>query len=615
MFLEVVSAWPHLSAKRRMLTNIVMSPPGLVPTGLAQPCLVCTVVRKAPAPQKSEAASEPFVAPLASQAQGSNRSISQETRIDITARFLAEADSGVDLSRTAMMRRMQTLEIVGDVDSYRHLLDCLVCGLETRMERLSVSFVLDLLASYGPRTFALHDYTVARDAFAEAVLDVVRLARLAEHASSALCWCEVLVEHPMYESLMDLGFTSALRLCLRASEAVELEAVMKELVDNTSDHLRPRVDDLRVRLLQATGQHGAVPGLEDTSVFVTHRNTMERERHVALHVEAIANIAGSPLPMVSETQESTRSPMSLEERLLESWGVTETRGPVLLWQGDERLARLHLASLVQAATAAERAPAASPLGLGLLGPVQSVDRLREDMNLVYEDLALPSVTQSWGQIGDDYAFASAGVGVRCTPLRNIWAAVGGEHGVGGKTDALLVYPREGAMQWPSLLEAADGVLFVVDAEELYREGSPTRKAIRALIGMWESHLESRDEGPPLQCTILLTGFDHLTDPAHEGLCLALDEAFERISKARHQALDEQVLLDMQKLGELAMAAIDDGVLEASLQARHVQLTCFALPSPSLHVHLHDIPLVWMLRTCGVRLNLERVVRRSAWPGI
>jgi hypothetical protein len=609
LFLSAVSAWPELPLVKRMETSLVLAPPQAPPAHYLEPCLVLS----APSPRLAEvAARAPSPEPLpkaAPEEPARGRSISQEARIDITARFLAEADGGVDLSQTAMVRRIQSLEVVGDVASYRHLLDCLVCGLETRVERLSVGFVLDLLIAYSPATFALERAEVARHAFAEALLDVARLARVAEHLSSALCWGEGVLKHPSYEELMDAGLEAALRDCLRHSQEVALEKVLQQLQRVIP---APRWEDFRQRMTRQTGDFRALGQHEDTGVYARHRSTAEKQRHIAAHVDAIRMIAGAPLVPPRLGFPSPAPILDLEGRLMESWSASACRGPCLLWQGQGDAARLHLAALVQSATEeAEREAASSPLGISLLGPPPSVELLRHDIARLRERRPLINTHDHWAQPSRDEAFERAGVALRCTPLRNIWAAVSRQQGMGGKIEALLVHPREGGATWPRLIERISGVIFVVDAARLIREGSEVRQELREVLGMWEHHHAARPNAA-LQCAVLIAGVEALRDPVHAPLMEALRGAFLRIARERREALTERILTDMLKLGELTLHALDDGALETAMRARPIHLTAFAMPDPALQIPLHDIPLVWLMRACGMQLNLERGAHRPQW---
>jgi hypothetical protein len=49
-----------------------------------------------------------------------------------------------------------------------------------------------------------------------------------------------------------------------------------------------------------------------------------------------------------------------------------------------------------------------------------------------------------------------------------------------------------------------------------------------------------------------------------------------------------------------------------MRSRKMVISAFALPTPDQGVHLHDIPLVWTMRACGMKLNLERGPHRPQW---
>jgi hypothetical protein len=646
--------WPHLPAAVRAQTSLVLSPPVGLTANAFSPRL--TVALPNLAPPAIEPAPLRDLGDLEAVLGGAPAEVKPHQ--DITAELLGDLDGGLDLTRTRVLERVSDACAVRDAAGYRHLLDRLVCGLEPRIADLSPDVLLELLLAYCPKSHRLDQHDESWVVFDDALSDIVNFARVGLNDDVTRSWLHAAVNHRHRDLLPEIGLPEALgRQIGRVFPAGARDHLKTLLNDPSMEDLpadeRGRVRELAARIGFAANPFGqvaapaapsvshAVPPATETKELVELPPTpvvpepealgdAERRACVEEGVLAIESLLNQDSGMTEFARRTTSAAptMTLEERVMSSWGLTDSSASVLLWESlGGADAHGALAAMVHAARAPTQETAekgdgrpqtsSHPVGISVVGPHTSVRRLNDAVAAVSGDLdrmsqLLPSTRTTRPSL-EHVRYDTAGPAVRCAALRNIWARArgtdGGARGVGRAAGATLVAPMGGLPQWPQLWERARGVVFVVDAPRLLASPQSLRDEAQDYLDRW-----SRCRPFDLRVAIVLTGCDRLTDPTIAPLRNALDGAFSRLAHERGNALSEGVLGGLLQLGPPTMRALGGNFLVEHFAALGATPAVFPMPSPGAVsiLPLHDLPLVWLLSAAGVRLNLDKKsVERSA----
>ncbi len=652
--------WPHLPPVARSQTSLILSPPAQLSQTAFAPRLSVGLPSAEPVAAPAPAPVEPAEHSLGDlEAVLGGAPTEVKPHADITDDLMRELDHGADPTRTRVLERVSEACAVRDAASYRHLLDKLVCGLEPRIHDLTPDSLLELLLAYCPKSHRLGDEGDAWAVFDDALADIINFARVGLDDDVTRAWLRAAVLHRHRDILPEIGLPEALGRQLGrvypagAREHLEQLLANPDLAELASEE-RTRVRDLAARVGFAANPFGQaapprapsvinpIPAATQTKELVELPSTpvvpepealgdAERRACVEEGVLAIESLLSGPSGAGMDFARRTTSAapaLSLEERVMASWGLTDSSAGVLLWEGlggaDSHGA---LAALVHAARGpADDGPDASdgppqtsshPVGLSVVGPDASVLRLHDAVASVSGDVermsALLPATRAGRPSLEHVRYDTAGPAIRCAALRNIWARArgtdGGARGVGRAAGATVVAPMGGLPQWPGLWERARGVVFVVDAPRLLASPQTLRDEAQEYLDRW-----ARCRPFDLRVAIVLTGCDRLTDPTIAPLRNALDGAFSRLAMERSNALSEGVLGGLLQLGPPTMRALGGNFLVEHFAALGATPAVFPMPSPGAvsMLPLHDLPLVWLLSAAGVRLNLDKKsVERSA----
>ncbi len=329
-----------------------------------------------------------------------------------------------------------------------------------------------------------------------------------------------------------------------------------------------------------------------------------REVRASASLRAIAAVGRTTSSQGRALRSSEQAVAPLQVRLLSAWGVLEPSKPCVVWGsvcgGDGRAALVEAVSLnmAESALSSER----FPISMTPIGPATSCEVLLEDVERLRAGKPLVALSDFAGQCFEP-AFELAGPAFDCAPMRNLWGQVGRrDSGVGvAGAGAMLVAPSESPCA-PGLVARADGLVLVADVVEIARAPQAAREAMEAAV---EAMTVARAlDAPPLRCALVLAGLEGLDDAP---LRSAIGEALGRLHARRAGGLTASILDDMALLGELAAEATGATWISAALQSCGVAGTPFVAPEAraGLGLWVHDLPLLWLMRACRVRLNLVK----------
>ena len=336
--------------------------------------------------------------------------------------------------------------------------------------------------------------------------------------------------------------------------------------------------------------------------------TRERERLAEESIAELALIGLStgrhPAIRAEEEPEEPDVPeLSAEERLLQAWGLEKPFSPVLLWEGvcngDAQWHMARLMAAIEESCVGERPSEAFPVEASLKGPEESVALVREQVARLAQG-PIPRLRAQDGEAGVE----RGGVAAWCRPRRNIWARVGRGGGVGAGAGAVVVAPVSGSLAWPRLAAMATGAVVVVSAPELIHN---PQKAAMELDDTLRSWVNLRDESP-LHVAVVLSQLEALREPKQEQLAAQVMGTLGRIAHSREAAAGYKSLDDMGTLGGVLLKALGLSWVQERFATYGLSPAFFALASEALDPEqgtVHDLPLLWLLDRCRVRLNLAR----------
>ncbi len=500
---------------------------------------------------------------------------------------------------------------VRDAEDYAFALDRLVCGLAPCATVVPVEVVVNVVVAYCPENCAVGHQEACWEAFADAVVDVARMMRVGHLPEATLGWVDTMCVHERSALLLERGLASRL-----SRRVVRLYGEMAQVALSKGLELRQQA-----RQQTLTEQHRAW-----VSALTAHVDMEPKPASASQEVGAVAEVARqigeianpapetdeSPMPMAPITPPrpmvalQAQPQMDVEGRLLQAWGVAQHKRPCLVWhdltrgaQGWDRLVEL----VQEHPREAEREPDLYPVSVSVAGPGLS-QRLFEESVLfrtqVGGPVPRPVVPMS---DDDDVVFDMAGPSFDCLPMRNLWARVGGQQhrGVGSGAGAVLVAPIEGALRWPRLVGRADGLVVTLDLMELVGEPERVRERLEAFAKAVA--VERQGSFRTLPCAVVFDGAERLTHHTHGAVIDAITQAQTRLGERRRGGFDFSLLEEAGRLGHLVLQSVDGAWVESFLMNQGFFAAFFVGGGAKSRVDLADVPLVWLMNSCRVQLNL------------